>query len=57
MKLTVLVDNNTYINQYYLGEPGACYYIEDGSEKILLDSAILTLPGKMHAKWGSISAG
>ena len=25
MKLTVLVDNNTYIDQYYLGEPAACF--------------------------------
>lgn len=28
MKLTVLVDNNTYIDQYYLGEPALSYYIE-----------------------------
>jgi 7,8-dihydropterin-6-yl-methyl-4-(beta-D-ribofuranosyl)aminobenzene 5'-phosphate synthase len=28
MKLTVLVDNNTYIDQYYLGEPAVCYLIE-----------------------------
>lgn len=37
MKLTVLVDNNTYIDQYYLGEPGASYYIEDGDARLLLD--------------------
>ncbi|WP_312643273.1 MBL fold metallo-hydrolase [Hydrogenoanaerobacterium sp.] len=37
MKLTVLVDNNTYIDQYYLGEPAVSYYIEDGNEKILFD--------------------
>ena len=30
MKLTVLCDNNTYIDQYYLGEPALCFYIEDG---------------------------
>ena len=30
MKLQVLVDNNTFIDCYYLGEPGASYYIEDG---------------------------
>ena len=29
MKLTVLVDNNTFIDQYYLGEPAVSYYIED----------------------------
>lgn len=38
MKLTVLVDNYTYIDQYYLGEPAVCYFIEDGSHTILLDA-------------------
>lgn len=38
MQLTVLVDNNTVIDQYYIGEPAACYYLEDGERKILLDT-------------------
>ncbi|MFA9398625.1 MAG: MBL fold metallo-hydrolase [Clostridiaceae bacterium] len=37
MKLKVLVDNNTYIDQYYCGEPGVSYYIEDEDSKLLLD--------------------
>ena len=37
MRLTVLVDNNTYIDEYYWGEPGVCYYIEDGEEVLLFD--------------------
>ena len=37
MKLTVLVDNNTQIDSYYLGEPGVSYYLEDDDEKILFD--------------------
>lgn len=37
MKLKVLVDNNTYIDQYYLGEPAVSYYIEDEDTKLLLD--------------------
>ena len=37
MKLTVLVDNQTYIDRYYLGEPAVCYLIEDGEHAILLD--------------------
>lgn len=37
MKLKVLVDNNTYIDQYYCGEPAVSYYIEDGDDKLLLD--------------------
>jgi len=37
MKLTVLMDNNTYIDAYYLGEPAVSYYMEDGDARILLD--------------------
>jgi len=37
MKLKVLVDNNTYIDQYYCGEPAVSYYIEDDDISILLD--------------------
>lgn len=38
MKLKVLVDNNTYIDCYYLGEPAVSYYIEDEDTKILFDT-------------------
>lgn len=37
MKLKVLVDNNTYIDQYYCGEPAVSYYIEDEEISLLLD--------------------
>ncbi len=37
MKLTVLLDNNTFIGQYYLGEPGASYFIEVDGKKVLFD--------------------
>ena len=37
MKLTVLVDNNTFIDNYYYGEPALCFYIEDEDKKILFD--------------------
>lgn len=37
MKLKVLVDNNTYIDQYYFGEPAVSYYIEDEEVKLLFD--------------------
>ncbi|GAA0724975.1 MBL fold metallo-hydrolase [Clostridium malenominatum] len=37
MKLKVLVDNNTYIDQYYCGEPAVSYYIEDGDISLLFD--------------------
>lgn len=39
MKLRVLEDNNTYINEYYLGEPAVSYYIEDEGVKVLFDCA------------------
>lgn len=38
MKLTVLVDNNTLIDRYYLGEPGVSYYIEENGVSYLLDT-------------------
>lgn len=37
MKLTVLCDNNTYIDNYLLGEPAYSVYIENGKDKILFD--------------------
>ncbi len=37
MKLTVLVDNNTYIDRYFLGEPALSFFIEDGEKRILFD--------------------
>ena len=38
MKLQVLVDNNTYIDEYYLGEPAVSYYIEEDGKQILFDT-------------------
>jgi 7,8-dihydropterin-6-yl-methyl-4-(beta-D-ribofuranosyl)aminobenzene 5'-phosphate synthase len=37
MKLTVLIDNNTLIDRYFLGEPGVSYLVEDEGRKILFD--------------------
>ncbi len=37
MKLKVLIDNNTLIDRYFIGEPGVCYYIECDGQKILFD--------------------
>ncbi len=37
MKLLVLVDNNSFIGDYLLAEPGLSFYIEEGQEKILFD--------------------
>jgi len=38
MKLTVLIDNNTYIDQYLLGEPALSFHVEIGQHKILFDT-------------------
>lgn len=38
MILKVLVDNNTLIDRYFLGEPGVSYLIEDQGKKILFDT-------------------
>ncbi|MBR2677021.1 MAG: MBL fold metallo-hydrolase [Solobacterium sp.] len=38
MKLTVLSDNYTYIDRYFLGEPALSFYIEEGDERILFDT-------------------
>lgn len=37
MKLTVLVDNNTFVDKYFYGEPATSYYIEDEGKTILYD--------------------
>ena len=34
MKLTVLCDNNTFIDNYLLGEPALSFYIENNKDKI-----------------------
>lgn len=59
MKLTVLVDNNTLIDQYFIGEPAVSYYIEDGNERILFDAGysdvLIHNANKLHIDLGRIS--
>ncbi len=38
MKLSVLVDNNTLIDRYFLGEPGLSFHIQDGETAVLFDT-------------------
>ena len=52
MILTVLVDNNTYIDKYYLGEPGVSYYIEDEGTKIIFDTGYSDIYLKNAKKMG-----
>ena len=37
MRITVLADNNTIIDMYYLGEPALSFLIEDEGKKILFN--------------------
>lgn len=37
MEATLLVDNQTFVDHYYYGEPGISYYIETEGKKILFD--------------------
>jgi 7,8-dihydropterin-6-yl-methyl-4-(beta-D-ribofuranosyl)aminobenzene 5'-phosphate synthase len=37
MKITVLADNNTLIDRYFIGEPGVSYLIQDDSKQVLFD--------------------
>ena len=52
MKLTVLVDNNTLIDRYYLGEPGFCLYIEEGEHRILFDTGYSDVAVRNAEKMG-----
>lgn len=38
MRLQVLMDNHTLIDQYYLGEPAVSYYLEMDGKRILFDT-------------------
>ena len=43
MKLTVLADNNTYIDRYFLGEPAfSCFLEADGRRVLLIDDIVTT---------------
>ena len=37
MEIKVLIDNNTIIDRYFVGEPGVSYLISDATDKILFD--------------------
>ena len=38
LELTILTDNNTLIDRYYLGEPGLSFWIDCGDKKFLFDT-------------------
>jgi 7,8-dihydropterin-6-yl-methyl-4-(beta-D-ribofuranosyl)aminobenzene 5'-phosphate synthase len=37
MKISILVDNNTFTGQFFVGEPAVSYFIETDDKKILFD--------------------
>jgi len=52
LKLTVLVDNNTLIDHYFLAEPGVSYYIEIDEMKVLFDTGYSDIFIKNATKMG-----
>lgn len=52
MKLTVMVDNNTYIDKYYYGEPALSYYIEESGKRVLFDTGYSDVLIKNAEKMG-----
>jgi len=38
VKLSVLLDNNTLIDRYFLGEPGVSYFLQADGQKVLFDA-------------------
>lgn len=52
MILNILVDNNTFIDKYFLGEPALSYFIELNNKKILFNTGysdiFLTNASKMN---------
>lgn len=50
MKLTVLVDNNTFVDRYFLAEPAAAYHIETEQTRLLFDTGYseVTLRNAAH---------
>ena len=52
MKLTVLCDNHTLIDRYFLGEPGLSFLIEDQGKRILFDAGYTDVFLKNAAKGG-----
>ncbi len=52
MKLTVLVDNNTLIDRYFLAEPGLSFLIEDNGYRLLFDTGYSDIFIKNAIKMG-----
>lgn len=52
MQLTVLVDNNTLIDRYFLAEPGLSFLIEDGDLSVLFDTGYSDIFIKNAQKMG-----
>ncbi len=51
IRIQILVDNNTFIDRYYLGEPGLSVFVETDGKRILFDTGysniIIENAGKM----------
>ncbi len=52
MRLTVLVDNATLTDRYFLAEPGLSIYLEDGGTRVLFDAGYSGILVKNARKMG-----
>ena len=52
MKITVLTDNNSLIDRYYLAEPAFCLFIEEAGKRILFDTGYSDVFRKNGEKMG-----
>ena len=52
MKLTVLVDNNTFIDRYYFGEPAVSFLLEGDGLRVLFDTGYSDIFLRNAAKMG-----
>jgi len=48
MKLTVLSDNNTIIDRYFVGEPAVSYFIECDGKKVTGENRLHSVIGGFH---------
>jgi len=46
MQLTVLVDNNTLIDRYFLAEPGLSFLVEADGMRVLFDTGFDSTPSR-----------
>ncbi len=52
LSLTVLIDNTTLTDCYFVGEPGLSFFLETAGKKILFDTGYRGCSSQMQRRWG-----